>query len=1316
MKTYRSFRRVPFLFILALASVLSSRTVSAQAVLVSEYFNVSDPTGEWNEIIVVQDNLDMRGWFVTDNNTNQTARQGGVRFKNIDFWKNVRAGTIIGIWHRNYPSNAVVDVDTSIADGRVMIARQDTKYFDVVEWTGQPTGFNLARQGDFIQVFTKDTVHVHAMGHRDDTAPGSYWGTMPAPKTNLLQLCEDRSSNRMYPGSSLAEYTGANLEVRSQVCPGNITRTLPNKDCNTGASNYPFWHTLRTPVWTLPTLTAAVNATTINLSWNAMTDPNPGDGTQGYLVVRDSGSTPFVPVDGRVYTNGERVGSAVILAHVAASAQAYADIIDLPCGVIYTYRVFAYRFGLDDEFGINTAVTTARGRQYNTTASAFSEVLKPSGTGPTLLYTKGANTFCEGSSLAITAPPQPGFTAQWTLNGTDIPNETSLGITARTSGRYRLKLRNAQGCLVLSDSVDVTVNPLPTVDVFPKNITLCKDSVALLQATVNTDLSYAWSRNGTPITGATSAQYLANGSGDYTVRVVNTATGCVSTSVSVTIKTLDIQFTMSTSVVNFPDLQDCESSKDDNSVILTNTNSTDTVRFTAIESANFSIVSPVFPLVLAPGKQATLVVRFTPTSSAAASQTISIVAAPCGITQRISLSGRKPGAGAGVTTNVASRDFGITAFCGTDPTATDSITISVSSATTITSIDVPSPFSVSAADKAGFTMNAGETRVVRITFNSNGNPFQSGKSDCVIRYKAGACSDSLKVNLRGSFTLPQLLADVANLRFAPVDSCSVLSRDTVIRLTNPSAVDVYLDQLTEPSLRFLEVPTNGRLRVPAGATVNVTLRFSPNGYETIANKRILLSAQPCLDVSGFVFSGERREFSIGSITPVVNFNQVSACNGFSTRTLPASFDAILTSGATATISDIRVSSALVQTSLKVGQSFSSGTQSFTVSLVPGAPVPLGPFAAKVYLTFDPCGIQRVIDVTAEFIGSEIRLSTTGKKDTTIDFGTVTVGSNVIRSIAIRNTSSVPVTLGPIVSISAPFTYTLNPPPPSVLQPNEEAFIDIICAPSDTSRADVLLPLTITLPCSDTVFVRLKVNGGSAGVNPSPFRFEIDHHTADVGTQYTIPVRITGRDIAAKALSAVDVTVNYNPALFLVTGVRIGPALRDFTPSILSTVNGVRLGARGGTTVRGEDVAWFIDGTVLLGDALTTPLAVDTVSLAITSTELTPQPPVNGSLTITGSCKLSDRLLNVGGTFTLRRLQMDADGRSGVLDYEVVGDQFTRIEIYSMTGERMLVVTEGTVRAGRHEAVFSCDAMAQGSYILVVENGMHRRSLPFSLLR
>lgn len=79
----------------------------AQKVVVSEYYNVTgDPLGEWTELLVIEDNVDLVGFTLRDNAGSTPPPSqwtGGIRFKNHPLWRNLRAGTIIVINHRYSP-------------------------------------------------------------------------------------------------------------------------------------------------------------------------------------------------------------------------------------------------------------------------------------------------------------------------------------------------------------------------------------------------------------------------------------------------------------------------------------------------------------------------------------------------------------------------------------------------------------------------------------------------------------------------------------------------------------------------------------------------------------------------------------------------------------------------------------------------------------------------------------------------------------------------------------------------------------------------------------------------------------------------------------------------------------------------------------------------------------------------------------------------------------------------------------------------------------------------------------------------------------
>lgn len=154
------------------------------------------------------------------------------------------------------------------------------------------------------------------------------------------------------------------------------------------------------------------------------------------------------------------------------------------------------------------------------------------GTLPAPVITASATSICGGNNVTFTGPaPATGLTYQWLLNGTAIPGATNSTYVATVAGGYRLALSNGM-CRDTSAATNLTVNPLPTATATASGPTsFCTGGSVVLNANTGTGLSYRWLRNNVAfLPAATGQSYTATTTGNYSVVVTNTTTGCTDTS------------------------------------------------------------------------------------------------------------------------------------------------------------------------------------------------------------------------------------------------------------------------------------------------------------------------------------------------------------------------------------------------------------------------------------------------------------------------------------------------------------------------------------------------------------------------------------------------------------------------------------------------------------------------------------------------------------------------------------------------------------------------------------------------------------------
>lgn len=150
---------------------------------------------------------------------------------------------------------------------------------------------------------------------------------------------------------------------------------------------------------------------------------------------------------------------------------------------------------------------------------------------------QGPTTICNKDTAIIKASPTgAGFRYQWFRGTTALTGATDSIYKATVAGTYTASVFSVPGCgSTATNSVTITVNSVPTTVSPAGPLIVCTGNTDTLSGPTGTGLTYQWFNNNLLISGATARQLVISNSGNYKVRVTNTANGCSDTSSAVTV-------------------------------------------------------------------------------------------------------------------------------------------------------------------------------------------------------------------------------------------------------------------------------------------------------------------------------------------------------------------------------------------------------------------------------------------------------------------------------------------------------------------------------------------------------------------------------------------------------------------------------------------------------------------------------------------------------------------------------------------------------------------------------------------------------------
>lgn len=600
-------------------------------------------------------------------------------------------------------------------------------------------------------------------------------------------------------------------------------------------------------------------------------------------------------------------------------------------------------------------------------------------------------------------------------------------------------------------------------------------------------------------------------------------------------------------------------------VTLTNTgNASATISSLVATGNGFSVTGLAAPLTIGANQSASFTAQFAPTTTGAASGSITVSSTANNSTLSIPVSGS--GTQGSLTANPLTVGFG-NVNVGTSGTSSITLTNSGSASISI---------SQASASGTGFSINGIATPMTlgagqSASFTAKFSPTAAGNAVGSVSIASNSPNSPLVIGLTGAgvASLPQITVNPTNITFGSEPVGSSVSQ--TVSVSNPGNAALTITQLAASGSGYSVNGPATPMTINPGSSASFSATFAPTSAGS-ATGTISVVSNAAGSPATITMSGTGTASQLGASPSAVTFGSVlTGSTGSQTVTLTNSGSASLTiSQVSASGAGFSISGIAAPLTINAGQA-----ATFTAQF---APTTTGNATGTVTVVSNAPNSPLTIALTGT--GTQPQIAAT---PSTAAFGNVSTGTSNTQTITVSNGGSASLTISSVSVTGAGFNISGISAPLTIAAGKNTTF-NAVFAPTTSGAASGSITLvnnspnpSISIPLSGTGVTSTKVLGLSTT--------SLSFGSVNVGSSNSLSVALTNNGNANVTISSLGVP----NASFTASGVSAGEVL---TPNQSVTV----------TVQFAPSAAGAVSGTVTISsDATNSPASITVSGTGVAAT-------------------------------------------------------------------------------------------------------------------